>query len=137
MSKVLVDTNILIYAKDVASIHHDASLIFLKQPAEYFISVKNLTEYYAVVTKGEKPLLTSQEAWHDLEEFSFFFTVLYPTQVSQQHLAKLILQYAPKGILIHDFEITAIALANGIHKIATFNKSDFQTIKEIEVIVPR
>jgi predicted nucleic acid-binding protein len=44
-------------------------------------------------------------------------------------LAQLILQYAPKGILIHDFEITAIALANGINKIATFNKSDFQTIK--------
>jgi predicted nucleic acid-binding protein len=129
MSKVLVDTNILIYAKDIASIYHDASLIFLKQPDEYFISIKNLTEYYAVVTKGEKPLLTPFEAWHDLEEFSSFFTVLYPTPVSQQHLAQLILQYAPKGILIHDFEITAIALANGINKIATFNKSDFQTIK--------
>jgi hypothetical protein len=46
MSKVLVDTNILIYAKDVASIYHDASLIFLKQPDEYFISIKNLTAYF-------------------------------------------------------------------------------------------
>jgi predicted nucleic acid-binding protein len=49
MSKVLVDTNVLIYAKDVASNHHDVSLALLRQPEEFFVTIKNLTEYYAVV----------------------------------------------------------------------------------------
>ncbi|MCI0750669.1 MAG: hypothetical protein L0Y35_02425 [Flammeovirgaceae bacterium] len=48
----------------------------------------------------------------------------------------LILQHQPKGILIHDFEIAAIGMANGVNKIATFNKEDFELITEIEVIRP-
>jgi predicted nucleic acid-binding protein len=107
-----------------------------------YAKINNYSKYVAyptkfLVTKGEEPLLTPPEAWNDVQEFADFFPVLYPTKASQQHLERLVLAYLPKGILVHDFEIAAIALANGIDKIATFNKSDFQTIGEIEVMVPR
>lgn len=137
MSKVLLDTNILIYAKDVASVHHVISLSYFRSSHQLFLTSKNLTEYYAVVTKGEKPLLSPAEALDDIEEFITHCTVLYPNATSHQQLTELILRYKPKGILIHDFEIAAIALASGIFKIATFNGADFQMLKEIEVIIPQ
>ena len=134
MSKLLLDTNVLIYAKDVSSIYHGVSLSLITRPNEFYITSKNLTEYYAVVTKGEKPLLSPVNAFDDIREFMNYFIVLYPNPVSYQRLEELILRYEPKGLLIHDFEIAAIALASGITKVATFNKSDFQMIKEIEII---
>jgi predicted nucleic acid-binding protein len=45
-----------------------------------------------------------------------------------------IIKYKPKGLLIHDFEIAAIGIANGINRIATFNTEDFKSISEIEAI---
>jgi len=99
-----------------------------------FITSKNLTEYYAVVTKGEKPLLRTTEALNDIEEFISICKILYTSEITQQKLVQLILKYQPKGLLIHDFEIAAIALANDVKKLATFNRRDFQGIKEIELI---
>jgi predicted nucleic acid-binding protein len=135
MSKLLVDTNVLIYAKDVSSLYHDVSLSLFTKTNEFYITTKNLTEY-AVVTKGEKPLLSPVNALDDIKEFMSYCIVLYPNPVSYQRLEELILRYEPKGVLIHDFEIAAIALASGITKVATFNKGDFQMIKEIEIITP-
>ena len=44
MSKVLLDTNILIYAKDVASVHHVSSLSFFRSSHQLFLTSKNLTQ---------------------------------------------------------------------------------------------
>ncbi|MDF9799726.1 putative nucleic acid-binding protein [Catalinimonas alkaloidigena] len=44
--------------------------------------------------------------------------------------------YQPRGLKVHDYEIAAIALANGITRIATFNSKDFSGIEDIEIIVP-
>jgi len=134
MSKILVDTNVLVYAKDADSEYHQASIKLLEGSGQLFITSKNLTEYYAVVTKGEKPLLRTTEALNDIEEFISICKILYTSEITQQKLVQLILKYQPKGLLIHDFEIAAIALANDVKKLATFNRRDFQGIKEIELI---
>ena len=134
MSRLLLDTNILIYAKDSSSGFHQAAIEIFMGTDELFLTSKNLTEYYAVVTKGERPLLTPAEALLDINEFISNCNLLFPSEASHQKLSTLIIQYKPKGILIHDFEIASIGLANGINKIATFNKADFQLISEIEVI---
>lgn len=134
MSRVLVDTNVLIYIKDSSSAFHGSAQNVFNKGDELFLTSKNLTEYYAVVTKGEKPLLAPSEALLDITEFVSNCTLLYPNDASQQKLSALILKHKPKGLLIHDFEIAAIGLANGVSKIATFNKADFGPISEIEVV---
>lgn len=134
MNRILIDTNVLIYAKDSNSIYHQKSLNLFRSESEVFLTSKNLSEYYSVVTKGESPLLTPAEALMDLEEFESQCTVLYSSENSQSILRGLIRKYNPKGLRIHDFEIASIAIANGVTTIATFNGSDFQAILEINVV---
>jgi predicted nucleic acid-binding protein len=134
MCRTLIDTNILIYAKDSSSVFHKASLNIFSCGDELFLTSKNLTEYFSVVTKGVQPLLTPAEVLLDLTEFIDNCKVLYPNNTSQQKLSELILKYNPKGLLIHDFEIASIGIVNGVNRIATFNDVDFKKIFEIEVI---
>lgn len=136
MSRLLIDTNILVYSKDVSSAFHRASIELFKGPDHLFTTSKNLAEYYAVVTKGETPFLTAKEALNDLAEFVSHCEVLYPTPLSFRKLQELIQRYSPKGLTIHDIEIASIAMVNDVTKIATFNRQDFQRIAEIEVVVP-
>lgn len=41
-----------------------------------------------------------------------------------------------KGAGIYDLQIVAAMLANGVHRIATFDAADFQAFAEIEVEIP-
>jgi predicted nucleic acid-binding protein len=134
MSKLLLDTNILIYSKDKSSQFHLKSQTLLSSSFDFYITTKNLSEYYAVTTKGITPLLTSEEALADLEEFSTYFTILYPDELSLSILKGLIKMHQPKGLLIHDFEIAAISLANDVRQIATVNTDDFRNIEQIEIV---
>lgn len=135
MNSILIDTNVLVYAKDTSSIYHPWSA---KMIAYNYCCVtsKNLSEYFAVVTRGADPVLNSKEALQDLIEFMSSFTVMYPDKRSYQKVLELSLQYGPKGLKFHDFEIAAIGLVNGISKIATVNVNDFREIEEVEVIHP-
>lgn len=59
--------------------------------------------------------------------------ILYPSQESFAILLELVGRYQPQGLQIHDFEIVSIGLAHGIHDLATFNRKDFQPIKEVSL----
>ena len=98
MSKLLLDTNILIYSKDKNSQFHFKSQTLLSSSFDFCITSKNLSEYYAVTTKRIIPLLTSEQALADLEEFSAYFTILYPNELSLSILKKLIKKHHPKGL---------------------------------------
>jgi predicted nucleic acid-binding protein len=134
MRKVLVDTNVLIYAKDTSSVFHQVAFNIFQGGESLFITSKNLTEYYAVTTRGAQPLLTPSEALQDINEFTSNCSLLFPNEASHRQLSSLILKYQPIGLLVHDFEIAAIAIAHGIKQIATLNKKDFSIISEIEVL---
>lgn len=103
MSKILVDTNVLIYAKDASSVYHKAAISVFNSKNDLLLTSKNLTEYYAVTTKGSQPLLAPSEALLDINEFISTCTLLFPSAASHQQLSMLILKYKPKGLLVHDF----------------------------------
>jgi len=65
MNKLLIDTNILIYSKDSSSRFHSAAVKIIRGNFQLFTTSKNLSEYYAVVTKGANPFLTPAEALND------------------------------------------------------------------------
>ena len=134
---VLLDTNVLIYAIDQRSDFHQPSQHFIDTyPGKLFTSSKNLSEYISAGTRGSNPIFTIEEALQDTEDFRRFLTVLYPNEDSFSLFRNLIDQYSVRGKRVHDVEIAAIALANGITQIATFNTSDFAGITEITVVTP-
>lgn len=137
MNECFLDTNILVYAKDQASQYYQWCVDVIEGPQQCFISSKNLSEYFAVVTKGKQSLLSIEEACADLEEFAANFEVLYPNEISLYKLLELTKKYGPKGLVIHDFEMAAIALGNGITQLATINSKDFKKIEELDLVYPQ
>jgi predicted nucleic acid-binding protein len=68
--------------------------------------------------------------------FASNLKILYPDPLSSNFLFSLLAEYQVVGLTVHDFEIAAIAISNDVKRIATVNKSDFERIKEVNLICP-
>ena len=132
MTKILVDTNVLIYGRDQTSaFHNDAVDILLDNSTELYITSKIVSEYFAVCTKlGIK----EGDIWSFYEELRRNTSLLYPNFESIAHFEELTKKYKPIGNRVFDMEIVSVMLANEITKIATANTKDFIGITEIELI---
>ncbi len=138
MSKLLLDTNLLYYAIDKASSFHSISLRFIDEvDSDLYTTVKNISEFLVSTTRGDDPTLTVEQALNAVRDFQKFMAILYPDNRSFSQHQELLLHYSPKGKKIHDYEIAAIALANDITQIATFNADDFAKITKITVVNPQ
>ena len=132
MSKVLVDTNILIYGIDEDSAFFKRARKILEQENYQLVTTsKNLIEFLAVITKSSGYNLDNKTALEIIEEIIQGIEIVYPTQESMAIFLDLMNRYQPKGLKVHDFEIISIGLAHGVHEVATFNTKDFKTVKEI------
>ncbi len=135
MNNVLIDTNVLVYSTDEDSrFHEEAQNILFESDFELITTIKNISEFLAVVTKGKAPALSVNDALSIVTEFQNQMIILYPDADSFAQFQQLLRKYKPRGLKVHDFEIAAIALANGIDKISTFNKKDFTNIEEIILV---
>ncbi len=137
MNSLLLDTNVLIYIKDRSSIFHDWAQEILQGQYTFFTTSKNLAEYYSVTTRGVDPALSPQVALSDLLDYVQYCQILFPDQSSQNVLFELIAKDKPTGLKVHDYEIAAIAIANGIPSLATNNPGDFKRIEGLQIISPR
>ncbi|WKN45533.1 type II toxin-antitoxin system VapC family toxin [Tunicatimonas pelagia] len=127
----------MVYAKDEESDFHRQATYFVENhKAELIITSKSISEYLVIVTRGDKPLSSIDDAIQDIQDFVQNFTLIYPSQQSYQKLNMLLQQYEIRGKRIHDLEMVAIGLANDIVEVATFNTKDFVTIDEIKVMEP-
>lgn len=127
----LVDTNILIYAYDSNSIFHSKAIAFLQDSnIDFYISSKNISEYFAVLSKQNQPFSKISLFYQDIIRQS---TVLFPNKNSLQIFENLLQKYQPRGNRVFDIEIISIALANRINTIATINEKDFNQITEISL----
>ena len=137
MNKILVDTNILIYAIDKDSLYFEKAQDIIQNTTLYlYTTSKNISEFLAVITKGPENGLSIDDALNAVNEYISFLKVLYPNQNTYKHFMKLLKKYNPMGLKIHDFEIASIGITNAIEQIATFNQKDFQQIEEISVYTP-
>ena len=135
MNKILVDTNILVYAIDEDSKFYSKSQILLfDSNHDLYTTSKNLSEFLAVVTREPIAALPINDALTLVEDFYDILKVLYPDELSFSIFKELLNRYKPTGLKIHDFEIASIGMANGIYQIATFNVKDFENIDEINLI---
>ena len=88
-----------------------------------------------MVTRLPQNKLSIKEVLQVIEDFTSFISILYPTPLSFQIFKKLLEDYTPTGLVIHDYEIMSIAIENNINTIATFNSKDFSNIKELNTLV--
>lgn len=135
MSKLLVDTNILVYGIDQDSqFFYQSRQILDHSESQLVTTSKNLIEFLAVVTRSSGYDLETKVALEILEEIIQRFEIVYPSQDSLAVFLELAERYQPRGLKVHDFEIISIGLAVGIHDIATFNTKDFKAVKEVSLI---
>lgn len=137
MSKLLIDTNILIYGIDEDSKFFKKSRQILDNPVfehQLFTTSKNLVEFLTVTTRSSGYGLEIEKALKILSEIIQRIQIIYPSPDSFAILLNLAKHYRPLGLKIHDFEIISIGLASGIYKVATFNQKDFRAIKEISLL---
>ncbi|MEM7656938.1 MAG: PIN domain-containing protein [Bacteroidota bacterium] len=132
MSKLLLDTNVLMYAMDGQSRYHASAVAILTDPTyEMAVSTKVVSEFFAVCSKLKIPLGDAQNFYREVKGN---VEILFPDAASLCHFEELIQTYQPRGNRVFDLEIVSVAMANGISEIATANLSDFQEVTEIEVV---
>lgn len=135
MSKLLVDTNILVYGIDEDSKFFARSRNVLDNSDYQLITTsKNILEFLAVVTRNSGYDLKTELALEIVDDIIQGIQILYPSQDSFAIFLELMDRYKPTGLKVHDFEIISIGLASGVNRVITFNEKDFKNIKEISLL---
>jgi hypothetical protein len=74
MSKILLDTNVLIYAVDEESSFYPASRALLDSEHELFTSCKNISEFLAVLTRAPITSISLEDALATVDDFRTIMT---------------------------------------------------------------
>jgi len=129
---VLIDTNILIYGqKNTGDFYTKSVRILQNLDYNLFLTSKNVSELFAVLTKHEKSWKLILAYFDDIKRN---MKILYPDEQSLSIFKQLCSKYQPKGNQVFDMEIISIMLANNIDTVATFNYKDFKDIEEIRIL---
>jgi predicted nucleic acid-binding protein len=130
-TKVIIDTNILLYDFDSKNAYHKRAHSLLSDLSiELFVTTKNISEFFAVASKMNIPFTDSFNYYQNLKQNCQILThnaqsiILFET---------LLQKYQPRGNRIFDLEIVAIAIGNNISDLATINERDFVSITEINL----
>jgi predicted nucleic acid-binding protein len=146
MTRIFLDTNVLVYADQPTSIFHHAAraaiLSFEAAGDELWISPRIIREYLAVMTRANPSLpdqapLTPAVAAKAAERLLTTFWIADEGPDVSVRLLSLVAARGISGRLAHDANIVATMLAHDIMRLATFNARDFPGFTDlIEVTVP-
>lgn len=140
----LLDANVLIYAEQDVSPHHEASKSLrdraLTGEIPACVSPQVLNEFFAVVTNRHRvdAPLTVPEAIDQMRKYyrAKRLVKIYPGPTIIERMLALLEIHPVSGHDIHDLHLIATMLENGVTKIYTFNVKDFAPIPNIEVLTP-
>ncbi len=130
-TKVVLDTNILVYGINEESIYFDRIReVFEGNRYSFFVTTKVITEFVSVLSKLGRYDIIENELPSILSQFKS----IYPNRKSIGIFQRLIKKYKPVGNRVFDIEIVSVMLSKRIRKLFTFNVRDFEGIDEIELI---
>jgi predicted nucleic acid-binding protein len=141
-NRVLVDTNILVYAALRNSPWHAQAIqalqAELRAGAEMWISRQILREYIAVLTRPGTTTLASPvlSATADVVAFEQMFHVADDTRDVTATLLSLIRSVPIGGRQIHDANLVATMHVYGILRLLTHNVADFARFGSRITVVP-
>jgi predicted nucleic acid-binding protein len=135
MSKIFLDTNILVYATNDASVFHQQAQAALRRVAgeTLFVSAQVLREYANVMTTHSA--LTRPVVARNIARFRAM-TVLYDTPESLERWEQLREQFTVSGRNVYDCNIAATMLTNNVPHILTHNVQDFTRYKSLMTVLP-
>jgi predicted nucleic acid-binding protein len=138
----LVDTNVLIYALDADAPQHAVARSLLEAARDgsvvLYVTSQILCEFYSIVTNARrvaKPQ-TPVDALKALGDLLTFLHVLPIPATAAQGLMDLLQRHPVSGGDVFDLQIVATMQANGIERIYTFNRGDFEAVSGISVTGP-
>jgi toxin-antitoxin system PIN domain toxin len=140
----MVDTNVLVYAYYEDTPQYPAAFPLLDRAQEadaaLCVSPQVLAEFYAVITNPRRVSapFSSDEALAELEKIRALpgLTLLpVPLDMVDRWIA-LLREHAVTGRHIFDAQLVATMLGNGITRLYTFNRTDFERFPGIEVLTP-
>jgi predicted nucleic acid-binding protein len=138
----IVDANILVYAMHADAPQHAASRALLDAARDssttLYVTSQILCEFYSIVTNARRvPNPRSpDEALRAISGLLSFLHVLpIPVRTVEGWLG-LLRRHPVTGGDVFDLQIVATMQANGIQRIYTFNRDDFEVFPELAVVKP-
>lgn len=138
--KLLIDTNILVYAFDSSSPYHQTSANILrlcfKQQISGYITHQNITEFSKVFI--EKYKVSPSKLKPEIKKITHQLNLklVLPTPQTLPHFIKLLKFSKAKSTHIFDLYLAATILSHRINKIITFNTKDFAPIPKLQTYHP-
>jgi predicted nucleic acid-binding protein len=133
--RVLIDTNILLAAVDESRPERANAIRALEEwPARgvaLYTTTQVLREFLVVATRPTAANglgLAPPAALQDVAEFADAVTVLPETLATWGKLLELVQDLGVTGVRVHDANIAACALVNGIGAVVTGNAADFDRL---------
>ncbi len=137
VDKILLDSNILIYAADSSSIFYEKSRLVLDSDQQLFCTYSSLLEFYRVATSKA---FQNKETFQNIQSMMHYYreicVILYPTALTDLILSDLIETYKPSSGRIWDLLVLAQAVENNITTIFTKNTKDFPESPGIQISDP-
>jgi len=139
---VFIDTNTWVAWIVDDHVFHDRTEATLNRLADegnlFCLSNQTIRELISVCSSGRglsRPLswLEIQQHINSLLEQCIF---LHENETTTKKLVEIGLRYVVLGKQIHDTNIVATMLVNGVTRLVTLNPADFKRFPEIELIVP-
>jgi predicted nucleic acid-binding protein len=137
---ICVDTNVLVFSTVVGAPRHGEAKRAITQARariELAVTAQIPREYVAATTHprfAPRPL-TLKNALEDVDRFLGKFRLLNETAASFRLFCDLIARQTIVGRKVHDANIAATMLANGVTRILTDNGADFRRFApDIDVI---
>jgi uncharacterized protein len=142
--RVMLDTNILVYAYYRKSPHHAAARALLEQALEgtalLCVSPQVLTEFYAVVTHPRRisEPLSPEVAFDTItktQALPGMMTLPVPLQIVEIW-GELVQRHAVIGQKVYDVQLVATMLGHGITRLYTYNRKDFTPFPVTSLLPP-
>jgi predicted nucleic acid-binding protein len=140
--RILVDTNVLVYASLRNSTWHAHAIqalhTELQAGAEFWVSRQILREYLAVLTRPGTTTLTAPAATaaNDVGTFERVFYVADDTADVTAKLLVLVQSVPMGGKQIHDANLVATMQAYGIPRLLTHKVADFKRFGTWILVIP-
>jgi predicted nucleic acid-binding protein len=140
----LADTNILLRWVSPADPQHSLavnSVKALQQQGEIVhITPQNLIEFWAVATRPAASNglgMSPAEAEREVESLERLFPMLPDSPSIYPEWRKLVSAAGVSGVRVHDARLAAVAVANGLTHILTFNTDDFKGLQGVTAVHPQ
>ena len=130
-TKLVLDTNILVYGINEESEYFDKIRKVLDDNRySFYVTTKTISEFVSVLSKLKKYDIIETELPTILNRFK----ILFPSMKSILIFRKLIEKYKPIGNRVFDIEIVSVMLSKKLKDLFSFNRTDFESIEEIELM---